>query len=144
MTIQALHRKNYLKMIENSVGTNMFRNLYVVDTEEGREFDATDDGDKSCARFVTSVLALFGMIDRPHATVKTTIKKLEESPDWTTVKEPQSGDVVVWKRHIGFVVDEKHCISNSSKDRHPTKHAMTMDDGRKPLAFWRFNSSTSP
>ena len=66
---------SYLKTIENSVNSNIFRNLYY---KIGRKtIDVLDDGDLSCANYVTTILYIFGLIkelgifDIPVATADT-------------------------------------------------------------------------
>lgn len=143
MKLKILHQETYLAMIKDSVGTNIFRSLFVLDEETGQKIDITEDGTYSCARFVTAILTIAGRIDRPHATVKTTQEIFTNSPNWVKVQQPIAGDVVFYHEHVGFVIDNQHCISNSPEKRQPIKHPMTMEDGRQPLTFWRFQE-TSP
>ncbi len=86
-------RKNYLAMINGSVGTRMFQYLYVKD-QTGEIKDVMLAGELSCAYYVSSLLCLFGMIDRPHATVATTVKRMDESGDWEKAAVSELGDVV--------------------------------------------------
>lgn len=69
--------ETYLKLIDNSVGTNMFRTMYasVNDIKQ----DVMRNGDLSCAFFVSSILKMFDWIEKVHATVDNTIKDLEKS-----------------------------------------------------------------
>lgn len=137
-------RKNYLAMINGSVGTRMFQYLYVKD-QTGEIKDVMLAGELSCAYYVSSLLCLFGMIDRPHATVASTVKRMDESGDWEKVAVSEPGDVVQWPEnkdghgHIGFVVSDAECISNSWRLGYPIRHGLTMEDGRRPVAFWRYN-----
>jgi hypothetical protein len=138
--IQKLFHKNYLTMIENSIGTNMFRNYYVRFRDSGIEKDIMDDGDKSCAVFVSAVLYLNGLIKKPHATVDSVVKDLEES-GWQKTDNPKRGDVVTWEEkesntHIGFYWSENEAISNYFIDKTPVKHDLTYNGTRKITAIY--------
>lgn len=136
--------KNYISMIKNSVGTNMFRNLYMHTEENMEDFDAAEDGDKSCALFVTGILKMFNRIDNMHATSIGTHRYLESSPDWVQVQNPEVGDVIFWDRlvdttgHVGFYIGENQAISNDSEARQPKEHNLTLKDGRTPVGFWHY------
>lgn len=99
--IEKLNQKNYVTMIANSVGTNMFRNFYVRFKDTGIEKDVMDDGDKSCAFFVSSILYLNGLIKKPHATVASVVKDMEEN-GWAKTDKPKRGDVIVWEEKEGY------------------------------------------
>lgn len=124
-----LRKETYLQVIKNSVGTNMFRNCYAEVNGEKR--DITDDGDLSCAFFVSSILTVFRLIKEVHAAVSGTVKDLEDS-GWQKTAEPKPGDVVVWAEqtdekgeshgHIGFCIGENQAVSNNSQARTPTIH----------------------
>lgn len=138
--IQKLNHKNYLTMIENSIGTNMFRNFYVHFKDSGIEKDVMDDGDKSCAAYVSSILYLNNLIKKPHATVDSAVKDMEES-GWTKTYNPKQGDVVIWEEkegytHIGFWWSETEAISNSFIEKRPTKHDLTYGNTRKITAIY--------
>ena len=130
-------------MIYNSVGSNMFRNLYVFD-ESGSEYDAADNGDKSCALFVTGILKMFNRIDNLHSTASGTYKYISESPNWTQTDSPQPGDVIFWDKtadttgHVGFYIGEKFAISNDYKTGQPQQHKLKLYDGREPMSYWRY------
>ena len=147
MVTRLLQYKNYVTMINALPGSNLFRHLYMVDDNNGTgresEFDATDDGDLSCAEVVSSVLRLFGWIDSPHATVQSTLLAIKKCGWYETCeKNIEPGDIVVWpasetkNEHIGFYIGKGSVISNISKARVPGKHALIMSDGRSPVSFW--------
>lgn len=137
-------QNNYLAMINGSVGTRMFQHLYVKN-QAGETEDVMSAGELSCAYYVSSLLCLFGMIDRPHATVATTVQRMIESGSWERVAVSEPGDVVQWPEnddghsHIGFVASDTECISNSWRLGYPIEHGFTMEDGRRPVAFWHYN-----
>ncbi len=126
--------RSYRAMIENSVGANLFRNLFFH--INGEIIDVLDDGDLSCAMFVTSILHPFGLIQEIHTTVNATIEDLEAS-GWHEISEPREGAIILWgfkkkddgtqgkHRHVGFYIDQETAISNSSSERVPARHHPT-------------------
>lgn len=106
-----LRGPSYLAAIRNSVGTRLFQEFHA--RVDGEEQDVAQGGVLSCAYYVSGLLYLFGLIERPHLTVASTVKDLEAS-GW--VKQPageaRAGSVLVWERitfddgsrhpHIGF------------------------------------------
>ena len=135
-----LTKKNLLHIIKSSVNTDIFRHTYVKHID-GHEFDALADGDKACAYHTSGILALVDLIDRPHATVDTTIAKMIEA-GWTETDKPKPGSVVLWPAegdklsHTGFYIDESTYVSNSSEKRQPIIHGRNMTDGREPIKFY--------
>ncbi len=136
-----LFKKTYLKTIENSVGTKMFRNVFVMD---GQEKDITENGELSCAVFVSFVLKIFDLISTPHATVKSTIKDMMEN-GWKEAEKPQKGDVLVWEKkkiggstneHIGFYIGNQKAVSNNYKKRAPVVHHYTYNGKRKIIKIY--------
>ena len=135
-----LSKKNYLTAIEGVVGSNLFKHIYVVDKRDMRELDAVKDGADACAYVVSGVLALHRLIDEPHATVATTLKKMLEA-GWHETKKPVWGDIVRWPthngyEHIGFYIDRQTAVSNSTFQKVPVKHHLKMGDGRMPIAYY--------
>jgi hypothetical protein len=138
--IQKLAYKNYLAMIENSIECNMFRSLFVRFKDSGVEKDVMEDGDKSCAFYLSSILELNGLIKKAHATVDSVVKDMEES-DWTKTDKPKQGDIVLWDKkdentHLGFWWSESEAISNSSAEKHPIKHSLDYEGTRKIIAVY--------
>jgi hypothetical protein len=132
----------YKSMIENSVGTKMFRNLYVKISN--KKVDATDNGRLSCAFFVSSILYLSRLIKKPHGTVSSTIKDLLDS-DWIKIKKPKVGGVIVWEniqwkdeshKHIGFCVAENEAVSTNWQKGVVTRHPLNNDKRKIEAIFW--------
>lgn len=115
--------------------------VYVKDLRSSKELDALDDGANACAYVVSGVFALFGLIDRPHATVATTLARMQES-GWVKTDDPEPGDIVQWASsssdhgHIAFYIGAGQCIGNITKDRKPGRHSSTLTDGREPIAYY--------
>ena len=143
--------RSYVAAIENSVGTNLFRKMYFH--IDGESIDVLDDGDLSCAVYVSAVLYLFGLIRELHTTVKETVRDIQEK-GWYEIKEPRKGALILWdfaikntgtpgtNRHIGFYIDEHSAVSNSAKTKrvelHPPGRPVTVDSDidRKILAYY--------
>jgi peptide deformylase len=126
--------KNYQCFIETLPGSSMWRHLYVTN-QNGDEIDVTENGNKSCAYMVSSVLYIFKLIDEPHATVKTTLEHMVEA-GWEKVNKPTKGAIVRWEQHMGFYLDNDFVISNNSDEGFVTRHGLIMNDGRRPLEFY--------
>ncbi len=129
--------ETYIALIENSLGSKLFRTL-IADVD-GVRSNILRDGQLSCAIFVSSILMLIGLIDRVHATVASTVAKLEQS-GWKRVRVPKKGDVLVWEekkfgdeqhRHIGFYLGDELAVSQSSKRKVPVKHHWTNNGKRR-------------
>jgi len=109
----------------------MFRNFY-LQAQDGQEFDATSDGNNSCAFYVSSVLTLFRKQNGIHGTVASVIKDLQRSA-WLAVPEAemQAGDVIIWEAiqfedgpfmHIGFYVGDGRAVSTSAAKKKVVEH----------------------
>ena len=119
---------SYIQAIRNSVGSNLFRNLYMLIGK--KEVDVLENGNLSCAVFVSSILYFFKLLPDLHATVSSTVADLEKS-GWISVKRLRPGTVLVWEaqkfgnenhEHIGFYMGANRAISNSSKKHRPAWH----------------------
>ena len=137
--------ESYCAVIRNSVGTEMFRNLYVSDGDTVK--DIMDDGEFSCAFFVSSVLALFGYMQKPRATVDSVYEDLKKS-GWGEVSEPVEGSILFWDEiffegdglhaHVGFYIGDEQAISNDYKSGKVTQHHWTFDGKREVKAIlWK-------
>ncbi len=120
-----------------SLGTTMYQRLYVRDGKKKR--DVMKKGELSCAFYVSSMLAMFGFMDKAHATVKTTETMLKKF-GWKKTKTFTFGNVLIWDftpdsdghQHIGIYLGHQKAISNSSKKRVPTMHHYTYQ-GKRPV-----------
>lgn len=138
---------SYLQMIRNSVGTKMFRNLYLK--IRGKKIDATENGDLSCAYFVSNILLIWGLISEGHATIKGTKEDMKKN-NWKEISKQKikPGDVVVWEEkmsnkgrirsHIGFYIGNKKTISHFDGIKAITCHHWTYNDKRKIIAVYRY------
>jgi hypothetical protein len=154
MKIDLLKYESYLEMIKNSVGSRMFRNLYLE--INGKKIDAAKNGRYSCAFFVSNVLLIWGLISEGHASVLSTIKDMEKN-GWKKIPKNKikPGDVIVWDKekssdnsyyysqehyHNGFYIGEKKAISNSSNGRGvPIVHGWDYNKKKKIIAVYRYS-----
>ncbi|MCA9362962.1 hypothetical protein KC851_01455 [Candidatus Kaiserbacteria bacterium] len=124
--------KTYLDFVNNSVGTAAYRNVH-IDRQAGGQIDVTDNGDLSCAYFVSSVLRHFHLIEGGfYTTIDFTVEDMLRS-GWVESLRPAAGVVVVWSskmcsdgphRHIGICVDCEWAVSNCPVGRSPRKHGV--------------------
>ncbi len=136
---QALY-KSYLAAIKNSIGSRIFRKLYMYDKNTDRVVEVLQNGNLSCAYFVSSVLHHFGLLDGIRLNVEETAAAMKEQ-GWQTIKKPVPGSVIVWNKiyfkkskswhgHIGFFVGPGRAISTSSRLGVPVIHNLR-PNGRK-------------
>lgn len=119
----------------------MFRNFYVTTTERG-EFDAFNDGEYSCAFFVSSLLLIFKKINRIHGLVNSTVEDLKSS-GWQLVQdEPKAGDILVWEaivfeegpiEHIGFAIGGNRAVSTSWKQKSVVEHEINFGEQNRKI-----------
>ncbi|HTP57179.1 MAG TPA: hypothetical protein VMJ72_02810 [Candidatus Paceibacterota bacterium] len=141
-----LKKKSYLAMIRNAVRgeTHLFRNVFA--SVDGVERDILEDGKLACASFVSGILMLNGLIDRPHATVPGTEKALAAA-GWSIIDEPREGAVLSWEPitysdtrthgHLGFYIGNERAISNASNASGiPREHHWTYDGTRNVVRIW--------
>jgi len=131
MNIKMLKYDSYIKMIKNSVGTKMFRNLYLE--IDNKKIDATKNGNFSCAFFVSNILLIWGLISNGHANVLNTIKDMKKN-GWKKISKDKirPGDVIVWDKrvssdglehyHNGFYIGNKKAISHNDTKKSPIIH----------------------
>jgi len=119
-------KKSLKALIQNSLGSKFFRSIYF--NVDGKSKDILENGNLSCAFYVSIILKILGLISEIHTTVNSTILDLEKS-GWQKTKKPTFGAVVVWEPtlknkhyHIGFCLNSKKAVSNSSKKRCPIIH----------------------
>jgi hypothetical protein len=137
-----LVKETYIRAIRNSIGTKMFRSFYL--SSDSKTFDATRDGELSCAFYVSSLLVIFQLIERIHGTIGATVIDLEAS-GWSKVEQPTPGSVIVWEavqndkdsnEHIGFYIGNNKAVSNSSTKHKVVMHSWTYDDARQVKAIY--------
>jgi hypothetical protein len=136
---QALY-KSYVAAIKNSIGTRAFRQLYMYDKDADRVVEVLQNGNLSCAYFVSSTLHHFGLLDNFRVNVEETATAMK-AQGWQTIKKPVPGSVIVWNKmyfkkskkrhgHIGFFVGPHRAISTSSHLGYPVIHNLR-PNGRK-------------
>ena len=134
----------YLAMIQNSLGSKMFRTIYAFIDKKKK--DILENGRVACALYVSSLLVINKLIGEIHATVDSTVKALKKA-GWKKISKPRIGCIIVWEKvdfgkndlhkHIGFYIGNRQAISNSSKKGYPVKHDVTFNGKRKiELLLW--------
>jgi hypothetical protein len=142
--VEPLIFDSYTAVVKNSVGANIFRNLYAE--VDGKKKDVLKDGVLSCAFLVSSILLIFRLVKEIHTTVGGTVRDMEEM-GWVKIKKPRPGAVIVWEKekfdegpehgHIGFYLGENRAVSNNTPTRVPKEHHWTFGGKRKVEAvYW--------
>ncbi len=132
-----LVRENYLSMIKNSVGSNTFKNFFAE--VDGVKKDISENGNLSCALFVSNILLINKLITEGHANVKSTIVDMQKN-SWEEISDLREGAVLHWEgvdfgatgvhEHIGFYIGNDQAISNSPELGHPITHHLTFENTR--------------
>ncbi len=139
--IKVLQRETYLKMIENSPGTRLFNSVIVRYKDTDNIKDICNNGEFSCAVFVSSVLYLTHYLNNVSATVLSLQKHLKES-GWKIVHNKiQPGDIIIWEpvvfansthnKHIGFALSATKAVSTSWQTQQVEKHHITFGIDKK-------------
>jgi hypothetical protein len=144
--------KNFLAVVENSLGSTMFRNLWVMDEAKQEHFDAMENGNLSCAFYASSILKIFGKMIDYHGTVEGMEKEmLDSGVEQVSQEQLEEGDVIIWEargnpedngkmhRHIGFYIGKDWAISNSSENGFPIRHHCNYNGQRKIEKVFRIN-----
>ncbi len=91
-----LYYKNFLSMLDNAEGIKIFRHFY-IQNDNGGIIDILQDGNLSCATFVSSILYLNHLISSQHTTVDSTIKDLLNSGwELSSFDNLSKGDILIW------------------------------------------------
>lgn len=136
---------SYLQAIKNSVGSNLFRNLYAL--VDGQRMDIYKDGGLSCPVFLSSILYLYKLSFDVHGTVGGTLKDMEKF-GWHIIEDVRPGAILLWEakatedptndiypshRHLGFYIGDSKAISTSARARQPIEHHWTYgEENGKP------------
>ena len=142
--VELLSYENFVKRIENSVGSREYRNLFAL--VRGVRKDILKDGLISCAYYVSNVCTVLGYLPRPHTTVDGLIVGLENN-GWRRVEQPtKPGEILVWEeatqaggelhKHAGFYMGNDQAISHVDSDRTPSYHHLTFGGTRKVVAVY--------
>lgn len=146
--IEILKYETLVRSIENSVDTKLFNSLMVRYKDSGTIADILNDGEYSCAFFVSSLLTLFEAIEKPHATVANLKKTIVEDPKWSEVERAlaKPGDVVFYEKtvfdngsaheHVGFVVDTDSAVSTDYRQKNVARHDL---DARPITSIYRYS-----
>jgi hypothetical protein len=133
--MELLPLSNYLATIEGSIGSEMFRRLYAKVGDKPQ--DLLDNGLKSCAFFVSTVLSMpnFALLPFPNATVMGLMRSLE-AKGWKKIDHySRPGEILIWENmkqadgedhlHAGFFWGGDEAISHVDSSRTPQNHHIT-------------------
>lgn len=125
----------------------MFRNLYL--RLNNKKIDAAQDGNFSCAFFVSNILLIWGLISEGHANVPSTTKDMLKN-GWKKIQKEKAkpGDVIVWDKklrsdglmhyHNGFYIGNKKAISINDKNKTPNIHSWDYSGSKKIIAVYTY------
>jgi hypothetical protein len=159
---------SYLTMIRNSVGSHTWKNLFIK-KENWNIIDILQDGNVSCAYYVSSILKQFGYCWATYANVLSLEKHLIEYgrnkqknftedtvTPWSVIireekkwseKEDIYGNSIKNHYHIGFYIWSWRAISNMSDGftiddlnaRTPQEHHITYNWSRPICSILQWN-----
>lgn len=125
---------SYLAAINNAVGSDFFRDLFVK--INGEQINVAGHGQRSCALLVSWILRVFNLIGGTHANTASTIKDIENS-GWVRIDQPKIGCIILWEamlqgedksQHVGFYIGNDEAISNDWVSKVPAKHHWTFGE----------------
>mgnify|MGYP001584286886 CR=1 FL=1 len=134
--MEILKKESYVRAIENSVGSRLFNSLLVRFGDSQEVKDILNDGELSCAYFVSSLLVMHDALRQTHTTVANLKKALSENPKWSEVplENVEAGDVVFYKKrtfadgsgnaHVGFVLNKDEAVSTDYQKKAVSKHKL--------------------
>ncbi len=127
-------KKTLLGQVHGAVGSKQYQQLWVQ--QRKRLINVVQNGEHSCAYFISSVLHNLQLIAAPRATVVNLVKEMQAA-GWYEIKTPKAGALVVWAvqdghKHIGVYVGKEMCISNSTSKKVPAMHD------------WKFRTKKNP
>ena len=141
MKSKILYFETYIKFIKNSIGSKSFRNLFVIIGK--RKKDILNNGELSCAFFVSFVLKYFDLIKNGHVTVSGLIRDMESS-GWEKIPKSliKEGNIIVWNskrghKHIGFYIGKNEAISTNTKKKIVFRHHFTFGGRRNIYSVYR-------
>jgi len=137
--MEILKKETYLKAIENSINTKLFNSIIVRETD-GTVRDVLNDGEYSCALFVSSVLFLHNQVSRTRSTVNNLENDLKENSTFKQIEDSstiEAGDVLFWEsvtyedgtqnRHVGFAISSSEAISTNYIQKCVVKHPINKE-----------------
>jgi hypothetical protein len=126
------YKKSIEVLIKNSLGSKFFRSVYF--NVYGKTKDILENGNLSCAFYVSIILKIVGLISNVHSTVLGTVNDLEKN-GWYLINQPKKYALIVWDKdkkhknlHIGFCLNKIWAVSNSSKFKTPIKHKINYEN----------------
>ena len=137
VNLEILQKETLLKAIENSVGSRQYNSLFVRFKDIEKIKDILDNGEYSCAVFVSSLLFLARVIDKQRATVESLKKFCDTDKNWKQINpdKVEAGDIIFWEKrkhedetehsHVGFALSNTEAVSTSYKEKKVVRHSIT-------------------
>ncbi|MCA9356668.1 hypothetical protein H6784_03160 [Candidatus Nomurabacteria bacterium] len=147
--IEILRKESFLIIIENSIGSKMFNSMFVRLKDSGAVTDILNDGEFSCAFYVSSVLMLLRVIEKPRATVLKLKEVIVNDSNWQTVEVDtiEPGDVIFYVKtkfkdgtsnaHVGLALSKGEVVSTDHRVKKVAKHPV---DYRPIEAVFRYTA----
>lgn len=145
--LEFLTKETLLKLIENSIDSRLFQSVIFAKRQE--PIDILEAGNLSCSYFVSGLLTLVGLIDKPHVTVRGLLKNLESNSKFEKLTSTHylPGDILIWDQtiesngheHVGFYLGNGEAVSNSPSELQIIKHHYTYNGKRNIVAAFRLH-----
>lgn len=137
--LEIMQKETYLAMVQNSIGTQMFRSM-IARKNNGEVEDILRDGDYSCAFFVSTILRICEMLrGRTRTTVRGLREYLTHSSNWEEIncQSIEPGDIIFWERvtfadgssneHVGIALSQQEAVSTSDSKKMVVNHHINFD-----------------
>ncbi len=149
---------NVADLATSFLGTNQFRKRFrpvrSAQSPAGwRIRDVANNGDDSCASFVSYLLVANNLLGRSRSTVQTMVNAME-GYGWRESEQAAIGGIAVWGcradieldgstlGHSGVYVGNDRFVSHSSIVFTPVEHSLQLSDGRLPVAYYTHDNLT--
>ena len=117
-----------LVSLRQSVGSLMFQSLIFKEEGSPRWVDVLDGGDRSCAKYVSSLLIGIDLVQKVRSSVSSLEQDLLRSR-WEPASDPAACRVVVWGQkegndgfnydHVGICLNRKWAYCNNPVTKVP-------------------------
>lgn len=131
-----LPKETFIKAIENSIDSKLFNSI-IIKKKDGKMVDLLNDGEYSCASYVSGILTIFNILPKTRSTVKSLTEDLECNKNFmeVPVKNITTGDIIIWSKtkfknasdneHVGFAISKEKAISTNYKEKKIIEHHIT-------------------
>src|SRR3989338_11023696 len=126
--VKFLLYETYMSRVLDSVGTEMFRKTWCL--VDGIPKDITENGEHSCAIFVSGILVMSGLLKEMHSRITGMLSDMEKT-GWYEIKDLIPGAILFWEKqemrsgwhkHSGFYIGNNKAISHRDITKSPIIH----------------------